>query len=138
MLISPMDERYYATFKFNFSCTNNVVEYEALIHGLKWAIKRGISCLQVFGDSELIVNQVRGVHTKKNDLLKSYKHVIWDLIEGLEAFNLQSIPRNRNKHVDRLAAVGAQYDIPTKISKDTKKNHVKVIIRFSVPNNTKS
>ena len=58
MLILPTNERYYASFRFTFSCTNNVAEYEALIHGLKWAIKRGINCLQVFGDSELIVNQV--------------------------------------------------------------------------------
>ena len=88
ILISPMNERYYASFRFTFSCTNNVVEYEALVHGLKWVIKRGISYLQIFGDSELIVNQVRGIHTTKNDILKSYKHVFWDLIEGLEAFNL--------------------------------------------------
>ena len=76
MLISPTDERYYALFKFTFSCTNNVAKYEALIHGLKWAIKRGISFVQVFGDSELIVNQIRGVHTMKNDLLKSYKNIV--------------------------------------------------------------
>ena len=107
MLISPIDERYYASFRFTFSCTNNVAEYEVLIHGLKWAIKRAISCLQVFGDSELIVSQVRGVHTTKNDLLKSYKHVFWDLIKGLEAFNLQSILRNQNKHANRLVAIGA-------------------------------
>ena len=103
MLISLAIKTYYASFRFTFRCTNNVVEYEALVHGLKWAIKRGISCLQVLGDSELLFNQVRGIHTKKNDLLKSYKNIFWDLIEGLEAFNLQSIPRNQNKHVDGLA-----------------------------------
>ena len=70
--------------------------------------------------------------------MKSYKHVVLDLIEGLEAFNLQSIPRNQNKHVDRLAAVGAQYDIPTEISRNEGKNHVKVIIRLVVPNNAES
>ena len=65
MLISPANERYYASFRFTFSCTNNVAKYKALVHGLKWAIKRGISCLKFFGDLELIVNQVRGIHTKK-------------------------------------------------------------------------
>ena len=107
MLISPVNERYYASFRFTFSCTNNVAEYEALINELKWAIKRGISCLRVYGDSELIVNQVRNVHVTKNDLLKSYKHVVWDLIERFEAFNLQSVPRDQNKHADKLAAIGA-------------------------------
>ena len=54
MLISLANERYYASFRFTFSYINIVAEYEALMHGLKWAIKRGISCLQVFGDSELM------------------------------------------------------------------------------------
>ena len=88
ILISPTNEKYNASFRFTFSCTNNVVEYEALANGLKWAIKQGIICLQVFGDSKLIVNQVRGIHATKNDQLKSYKHVVWDLIKGFEAFNL--------------------------------------------------
>ena len=71
----------------------------------------------------------------KNILLKSYKHVVWDLIEGLEAFNLQSVLRNQNKQVDRLAAIGAQYDISSEINKDKGKNHVKFIVRPAIPIN---
>lgn len=56
MLISPQGEKYYSSFRFSFSCTNNTVEYESLFHGLLWARKKKIKCLQVFGDSELIVN----------------------------------------------------------------------------------
>ena len=138
MLISPTNERYYASFRFTFNCTNSIAKYEALVHGLKWAIKRGISYLQVFGDLEFTVNQVRGIHTTKNDLLKSYKHVVWDLIEGLEAFYFQSVPRNQNKQVDRLAAIGAQYDISSEINKDKGKNHVKFIVRPAIPNNVES
>ena len=39
MPISPQGEKYYATCRFNFSCTNNTTEYEGLIHGLEWARK---------------------------------------------------------------------------------------------------
>ena len=70
--------------------------------------------------------------------MKIYKNVVWDLIEGLEAFNLQSVPRNQNKHANRLVAVGAQYDIPTEISRNEGKNHVKVIVWPTVPNNAES
>ena len=31
MLVSPTLERYYFSFRLQFSCTNNVAEYEALI-----------------------------------------------------------------------------------------------------------
>ena len=48
---------------------------------------------------------------------------------------MQSVPRNQNKHADRLAVVGAQYDIPTEISRNKRKNHVKVIVRPTVLNN---
>ncbi|KAH9327631.1 hypothetical protein KI387_007809, partial [Taxus chinensis] len=52
-----------------FACSNNTAEYESLVQGMHWAIKRGINNLQVFGDSELIVNQVKGQHAVKNNLL---------------------------------------------------------------------
>lgn len=116
MPIYHKDEKYYASFRFSFSCTNNIVGYEALVHDIQQENKWGISCLQVYGDNELIVNQVRSHHTTKNELLKSYKHRICDLIEDFQAFNLLYIPRNLNKHVDRLAVVGENYDIPSDIS----------------------
>lgn len=55
MLVSPNDEKYYSSFRFTFSYTNNTIEYEALVDGLQWTRKRGISCLQVFGDSEWLL-----------------------------------------------------------------------------------
>ena len=39
MLISLDNEKYYGAFRFNFSCTNNIAEYEGLIQGLEWARK---------------------------------------------------------------------------------------------------
>jgi ribonuclease HI len=38
--------------------TNNVVEYEALINGLRIAAELGIQWLYIHGDSKLIVNRV--------------------------------------------------------------------------------
>ena len=129
MLISPRNERYFSTFHFCFSCSNNMAEYEALIHGLEWARRMGVSYLKVYGDSELVVNQVRNQNVTKNALLKSYKYRVWDLLEGFDAFNLVSIPRDQNKHVDRLAAIGAEFDIPKEISSKRTIQHVKVITR---------
>lgn len=80
--------------------------------------------MQAYGDSELVINQVRGLYTTKNDLLKSYKHRVWDLIEYFQAFNLLSIPRNLNKHVDRLATIGAQCNIPSDSNNINKHQYV--------------
>jgi ribonuclease HI len=41
--------------------TNNQVEYESLLHGLEFLRDLGASDVDVFGDSNLIVQQIRGV-----------------------------------------------------------------------------
>ena len=111
LLISPAQVRYYFSFRLQFSCANNVAKYESLIQGLLLAQKKGIQALSVYGDSELVVNQVRNQNITKNGLLKSYKHRVWDLLEGFNAFNIQSIPRKENRYDDRLVAIGASHDV---------------------------
>lgn len=118
MLVSPKGERYYTTFRFSFSCTSNIVEYESLVDGLEWARKRGLKALRVYGDSELVVSQVKGISASKNDIMKAYKHRVWDAIEDFCAFNIVAIPRKFNQHADRLVSIGSQYDIPNSISKE--------------------
>lgn len=49
MEISPEGKRYYSTFRFSFSCTNNTRKYESLAHALEWARKKNVKCLQLFG-----------------------------------------------------------------------------------------
>ena len=135
MLVSPQGDRYYAAFRFSFACTNNTAEYEGLIHGLEWARMRGVKCLKVFGDSELIVNQVRGLNVTKNDTLNNYKHKVWDEIENFDAFNFIVVPKKLNQHADRLAVVGAQFDVARNINKEHVQQHIKIIVRPSIPDN---
>jgi ribonuclease HI len=42
----------------HFLASNNIAEYEAALHGLRIAIELGVKCLQVYGDSALIINQL--------------------------------------------------------------------------------
>ena len=51
--------------------SNNEAEYEALIKGLEWCVSNDINCLNVFGDSMLIVKQVQGIWSCKSDKLAS-------------------------------------------------------------------
>ncbi|KAH9314540.1 hypothetical protein KI387_023167, partial [Taxus chinensis] len=48
-------EEFVFSFKLNFECTNNIVEYEALLLGLRIAWKYGIKDIIVKGDSKLII-----------------------------------------------------------------------------------
>ena len=106
-----------------------------MIHGLEWARKCGINFLKVHGDSELIVNQVRGLNVVKNDVLKSYRHRVWDLLENFDTFNILAISKSKNMYDDRLAALGTYYDIVNKIKAQSNQQHIKFITRPSVPDN---
>ena len=60
ILISPEGSHYPFTTRLSFNCTNNIAEYKAYVMGLKAAIERGNRTLQVFGDSTLIIYQLKG------------------------------------------------------------------------------
>ena len=70
LLISPTRVTYKFSFTLSFPCTNNIVEYEALLLGLRLAHKHGIKCLHIIGDFELVVSQVRNAYVSKNKRLK--------------------------------------------------------------------
>ena len=40
--------------------SNNVAEYQALLHALRWALAQGARRVRVFSDSELVVRQIGG------------------------------------------------------------------------------
>ena len=44
--------------RIHFPSSNNVAEYEALINGLHITIELDIQCLNVRGDSQLVIDQV--------------------------------------------------------------------------------
>ena len=58
LFISPKGEQLKYVFQIMFKVSNNEVEYEALLHGLRLAVSLGIKRLLVYGDSLLVVQQV--------------------------------------------------------------------------------
>jgi ribonuclease HI len=58
VLISPSKEAIHLYFKLDFKNTNNIAECEALLLGLNYAKEMGIKGLKVFGDANLIIQQV--------------------------------------------------------------------------------
>ncbi|XP_026417252.1 uncharacterized protein LOC113312730 [Papaver somniferum] len=61
VVVSPTGEVFSHSFKLDFQCTNNSVEYEAFLIGLSLAKPAGARHLGVRGDSKLLVNQMNGV-----------------------------------------------------------------------------
>ncbi|XP_013617478.1 PREDICTED: uncharacterized protein LOC106323992 [Brassica oleracea var. oleracea] len=67
VLTSPMGNKASRAVRCNFKATNNESEYEALIAGLTLAHQMGAENIQVFGDSQLIINPVHGEYQAKDD-----------------------------------------------------------------------
>ena len=60
VIFTPHGSHIPFTAKLKFGCTNNMAEYEACIMGLEEAIDLRIKVLDVYGDSALVVNQIKG------------------------------------------------------------------------------
>jgi ribonuclease HI len=53
---SPKGYKLQYVLQIHFRASNNVTEYEALVHGLKLAKEIGIRRILYFGDSDLVVH----------------------------------------------------------------------------------
>jgi ribonuclease HI len=83
--------------------TNNVAEYQALIHALRWAKRRGLPEIRVFSDSELVVKQINGQYRVKHpDMLPLHREA-QGLLRGFAKATLSHVRREQNRDADRLA-----------------------------------
>jgi ribonuclease HI len=83
--------------------TNNVAEYQGLLHGLRWALARGASRVEVFSDSELLVRQIGGRYRVKSGGLQPLHREAQGLLARFESARLTHVPRERNREADALA-----------------------------------
>ncbi|XP_050945477.1 uncharacterized protein LOC127150833 [Cucumis melo] len=120
VFISP--EKYMLPYSFTLGelCSNNVVEYQALIIGLQMASEFGIKYIEIFGDSKLIINQLSYQYEVKHQDLKPYFSYARRLMDRFDSVILEHIPRSENKKADALAnlttALTVSEDIPINIS----------------------
>ncbi len=83
--------------------TNNVAEYRGLIAGLAEAARLGATEVSVSMDSKLVVEQMSGRWKVKHpDLITLYQQAVTAAMQ-FESVSYRWIPRERNKHADRLA-----------------------------------
>ncbi|MFC5822284.1 bifunctional RNase H/acid phosphatase [Nonomuraea insulae] len=85
--------------------TNNVAEYRGLIAGLKAVLELAGdgAAVAVRMDSKLVVEQMAGRWKIKNEGLRPLAAEAGGLVRRLRVTEWTWIPRERNKHADRLA-----------------------------------
>ena len=83
--------------------SNNVAEYQALIHALQYALSQGAARVSVFSDSELVVKQIGGSYRVKHpDMIPLHRQASGLLSRFAEA-TVRHVRREQNKDADRLA-----------------------------------
>ena len=83
--------------------TNNVAEYQALLHGLRFALARGAREVDVFSDSELLVRQIEGRYRVKHPNLQPLFREARGLLARFARARVSHVPRERNREADALA-----------------------------------
>jgi hypothetical protein len=88
ILTSPKGDKLKYVLQIHFAASNNVAEYEALIHGLRLAKELGIRRILCYGDSNLVVQQSSGDWDAKDANMATYRFFTQQLsgyFEGCES-----------------------------------------------------
>lgn len=88
------------------SSTNNEAEYTGLLLGMKEAIRRGIRVIDIYGDSQLVIKQMRGEYAVKSPSLSKLYKTAKDLEQGFDKVRYIHVYRHLNTRADELSNQG--------------------------------
>ena len=95
ILVSPNKVKLSCAIGFRFKASNNQAKYEALLASLRLAKEVSVHHLIIYGDSQLILNQVNSEYQAKREkialYLEKFKELFGSLI--LQAFYKYQEPR---------------------------------------------
>ena len=112
VLVSPQNYVIPRVFSLTEPFSNNVAEHNALLIGMQIADEIGVKNLEAYGDSKLIVKQVRGEYEVRHEDLVPYFNATISMAERFGNFYINHIPRQQNTHADALASLTTSLALP--------------------------
>ena len=88
--------------------TNNEAEYMAMIKGAHISLELNITNLDIYSDSELIVNQINGKYKVKNDRMKQLHSSVMLELNHMDHWSVTHVRREKNTRADALSKNGMQ------------------------------
>ncbi|XP_020146761.1 uncharacterized protein [Aegilops tauschii subsp. strangulata] len=107
VLSSPMGKRLRYAQQIHFAASNNVAEYEALVHGLRLDKELGIRHILCYGDSDLVVQQSFGEWDAHDSNMASYRFLVQKLSGFFAGCEFLHVPRAENEAAGRLAKIAS-------------------------------
>ncbi|GJR56641.1 reverse transcriptase domain-containing protein [Tanacetum coccineum] len=92
VLIGPSGIQHTYSLRLTFTSTNNEVEYEALLAGLRIARKMKIQDLEAKVDSKLVVSQINGSYVASSDIMIKYLAKEREYIACFNSFQSRTSP----------------------------------------------
>jgi ribonuclease HI len=105
LFISPFGEHMRYVVRLHFPASNNTMEYEALLCGLRTAIETGIKRLDVRGDLQLVIDQVMKNASCHDDKMEAYCNTVRALEDKFYGIELNHVPHRYNEEADDLAKI---------------------------------
>ena len=103
VLVSPEGLILEQAVRLGFLASNNEAEYEALLIGLRSALRLGADRLQVFCDSQLVVNHILGEYLARDERMMTYLSITKSLLSKFDSVQVEQIRKEYNSHADILA-----------------------------------
>ncbi|GFY90929.1 hypothetical protein Acr_07g0011250 [Actinidia rufa] len=116
ILQTPSGDQMEYAIRIKFKAANNEAKYEALLTGLRVATEIGVDSLDVFSDSQLVLNQVQGDYLTKDTRMVAYLDEVKTMSGKIRDFKIRQIPREENKKADALANLASAFDFILDIS----------------------
>jgi ribonuclease HI len=109
VLISPQGDKLKYVLRMSFpQASNNEAKYEALLHGMKMAKACGATQLKIFGDSNLVIQQVMNRCDTVSDNMTAYRSLHYYLEGTFDGCEVSHVSRASNKEANNLANIESQ------------------------------
>ena len=91
----------------SFPITNNIVEYEAFLAGLRIAQDLGARRVKIFTDSQLVASQLIGDYQVWEEHLQKYVQIVLEKIKEFKTVEVTHVPREQNARADILSKLAS-------------------------------
>jgi ribonuclease HI len=103
ILVSPQGTSYEFSIPIEKTSTNNQVEYQAVLKGIKLLREVNAEVIEIFGDSQLVTKRLEGEYECTDDILRVYHEECLQLLREFKIVRLEHIPKIHNSEGNRLA-----------------------------------
>ena len=107
VVITPEGIKLEHSFRLDFKDSNNEAEYEALLAGLRVVSDLGTQEVEVYLDSQLVVNQVQGRFEAKEPRMTKYLRLVKKTTNCFPSVKMVQVAKGQNRHTNSLATLAS-------------------------------